>query len=236
MELNDTLRVPLAPAIVRDALEDLALLRASFDHCESFVKLPHGEFALTITVPLGPLRARYDVRAHSAGEQGDAEGRPRRVLNFKARADGLGALRGQVELMLLPDDDDADATRIDYVVWATASGPLAELPARQIENALREWTDDFFREFCAVVQAKHGLVPNRARPGPQRRQHVFLRPASIMAATKRPLPPHLGGALSGRAASALHHRESGPLPVWVWAAIIVFVALLLYAARWINGA
>ncbi|MFP3711205.1 carbon monoxide dehydrogenase, partial [Paraburkholderia sp. SIMBA_009] len=67
MELNDTLRVPLAPAVVRDALEDLALLRASFDHCESFAKLAHGEFALTITVPLGPLRARYDVRAHSAG-------------------------------------------------------------------------------------------------------------------------------------------------------------------------
>ncbi|CDN61206.1 TPA: CoxG family protein [Burkholderia cenocepacia] len=234
MELNDTLRVPLAPPVVRDALEDLALLRASFDHCESFVKLAHGEFALTITVPLGPLRARYDVRAHAAAERGDAEGRPRRVLNFKARADGLGALRGQVELVLTPDDD-ANATRIEYVVWATASGPLADLPARQIDNALREWTDTFFREFCAVVQAKHGLAPNRARPPAQRRQHVFLRPASLVAATKRSLPPHLGGALSGRAASALPHRDSGTVPVWAWAAMIVFVALLLYAARWING-
>ncbi|KVL33506.1 carbon monoxide dehydrogenase [Burkholderia territorii] len=236
MELNDALRVPLAPAVVREAFEDLALLRASFDHCESFVEHPHGEFALTITVPLGPLRARYDVRAHSASEQGDAEGQPRRLLNFKARADGLGALRGQVELVLRADDDDAAATRIEYVVWATASGPLAELPARQIENALHEWTDDFFREFCAVVQAKHGLVPNRARSSPHRRQHVFLRPASLLAAAKRPLPPHLGGALSGRVASAVHHRESGPLPVWAWAAIVVFVALLLYATRWINGA
>ncbi|CAM2181744.1 Carbon monoxide dehydrogenase [Burkholderia latens] len=235
MELNDTLRVPLAPAVVREALEDLALLRASFDHCDSFEKLAHGEFALTITVPLGPLRARYDVRAHSAGEQGDAHGLPRRLLNFKARADGLGALRGQVELVLLRERGDAEATRIDYVVWATASGPLAELPARQIENALREWTDDFFREFSAVVQAKHGLVPNRARTNAPRRQHVFLRPASLMAAAKRPLP-HLGGALSGRAASVVHHRESGPLSGWAWAAIVVFVALLLYAARWINGA
>ncbi|MBE0628668.1 MAG: carbon monoxide dehydrogenase, partial [Burkholderia vietnamiensis] len=155
MELNDTLRVPLAPAVVRDALEDLALLRASFDHCESFAKLAHGEFALTITVPLGPLRARYDVRAHSASGQDGA----RRVISFKARADGFGALRGQVELALLPGDD-ATTTQIDYVVWATASGPLAELPGRQIERALHQWTDDFFREFGAVVQAKHGLVPN----------------------------------------------------------------------------
>jgi hypothetical protein len=165
MELNDTLRVPLAPAVVRDALEDIALLRASFDHCESFAKLARGEFALTITVPLGPL---------------------------------------------------------------------AELPARQIENALREWADDFFREFCAVVQAKHGLAPNRARSAAPRRQHVFLRPASLMAATKRSLPPHLGSAFAGRAAGALHHRGSGALPVWAWAAMIVFVALLLYATRWIG--
>ncbi|HDR8927370.1 TPA: carbon monoxide dehydrogenase [Burkholderia vietnamiensis] len=230
MELNDTLRVPLAPAVVRDALEDLALLRASFGHCESFAKLAHGEFALTITVPLGPLRARYDVRAHSASEQDDA----RRVISFKARADGLGALRGQVELALLPGDD-ATTTQIDYVVWATASGPLAELPGRQIERALHQWTDDFFREFGAVVQAKHGLVPNRAASSAPRRQHVFLRPASLMAAAKRPLP-HLGGALSGRAASAVQPRASGPLPLWAWAAIILFVAVLLYAARWINGA
>ncbi|KVF30758.1 CoxG family protein [Burkholderia vietnamiensis] len=229
MELNDTLRVPLAPAVVRDALEDLALLRASFDHCESFAKLAHGEFALTITVPLGPLRARYDVRAHSASEQDDA----RRVISFKARADGLGALRGQVELALLPGDD-ATTTQIDYVVWATASGPLAELPGRQVERALHQWTDDFFREFGAVVQAKHGLVPNRAASSAPRRQHVFLRPASLMAAAKRPLP-HLGGALSGRAASAVQPRASGPLPLWAWAAIILFVAVLLYAARWING-
>ncbi|OXH89665.1 carbon monoxide dehydrogenase, partial [Burkholderia multivorans] len=57
MELNDTLCVALAPAVVRDALEDVALLRASVDHCESFVKLARDEFALTITVPHGTLRA-----------------------------------------------------------------------------------------------------------------------------------------------------------------------------------
>jgi carbon monoxide dehydrogenase subunit G len=233
MELNDALRIPLAPSVVREALEDIALLRASFDHCESFAQLARGEYAITLTVPLGPLRARYDVRAHVASEQGDAEGQPRRILNFKARADGIGALRGQIEIVLYPDTS-ADATRIEYVVWATATGPLAELPSRQIENALHEWADDFFSEFCAVVQAKHGLAPNLARTSPHRR-HVFLRPSSLTAATKRPQIQHLGGALTGRAASALHHRESNPVPPWAWAAMIVFVALLLYVARWFNG-
>lgn len=235
MELNDALRIPLAPSVVRASLEDIALLRASFDHCESFVQLAHGEYALTLTVPLGPLRARYDVRAHITSEQGDAEGQPRRILNFKARADGIGALRGQIEIVLYPDASADDATRIEYVVWATATGPLAELPARHIEHALHEWADDFFSEFCEVVQAKHGLAPNLARASEQRRQHVFLRPASLQAGTKRPQIQHLNSALTGRAASALHHRESNPVPPWAWAAMIVLVALLLYAARWLSG-
>jgi carbon monoxide dehydrogenase subunit G len=233
MELNDALCVPLAPSIVRDALDDLALLRASFDHCESLAALARGEYALTLTVPLGPLRARYDVRAHVAGRQDDASGGTVRTLNFKARADGLGALRGQIRLALAPDGEDA--TRIEYSLWTTATGPLAELPARQIENALGEWVDDFFGEFCAVVQAKHGLAPNLARGTSLRHRHVFLRPAALAGAARRPPAPDLGGALTGRAASALHHRESNPVPTWAWAAMIVVVAALLYAARWFNG-
>ncbi|WP_323122435.1 CoxG family protein [Burkholderia alba] len=233
MELNDALRIPLAPSVVWEALQDLALLRASLDHCESFTRLARSEYALTLTVPLGPLRAHYDVRAHVTGQRPGELGQIRRTLNFKARADGLGALRGQLDLVLSADDTD-DATRIEYVVWATASGPLAELPGRQIKNALHELADDFFTEFCAVVQAKHGLAPNLARGRPSRRQHVFLRPSALTGSGRRQ-PHHLAGALTGRAASALHHRESNTVPLWAWAAMIVFVALLLYVARWFNG-
>ncbi len=232
MELNDALRIPLPPSVMWSALQDLALLRASLDHCEAFTRLAHDEYALALTVPLGPLRAHYDVRAHVAGQQAGEAGQIRRMLNFKARADGLGALRGQLDLMLAPDG--ADGTRIEYVVWATASGPLAELPGRQIKNALHELADDFFTEFCAVVQAKHGLAPNLARGVQPRRQHVFLRPSTFVGAARRPHAQHLSGALSGRAAGALHHRESNPVPLWAWAVMIVFVALLLYAARWFN--
>ena len=58
MELIDALRIPLTPPTVRDALGDTALVRASLENCEAFSRLPSGEFALTLIVPLGPLRAR----------------------------------------------------------------------------------------------------------------------------------------------------------------------------------
>src|SRR5580698_5464458 len=183
MQLNDALRIALAPSDVWDALQDLALLRASLDNCESFTRLASGEYALTLTVPLGPLRARYEVRAHVASKNATEPDAPHRALNFKARAEGVGSLRG----------------RIDDSVWATLAGPLAELPTRQLENALHELADDFFTEFCAVVQAKHGQGPNRARGTHSRRQHVFLRPINLGGMARRVRPHDHSGSLSGRA-------------------------------------
>jgi carbon monoxide dehydrogenase subunit G len=244
MELNNALKIPLEPSEVWDALQDLALLRASLDNCESFTRLAGGEYALTLTVPLGPLRAHYEVRAHVASSGSAAEGEARRrTLNFKARAGGVGSLRGQIDVALSEGDHavpDAPSTRIDYSVWATSTGPLAELPARQIENALHELADDFFTEFCAVVQAKHGQGPNEARGTAPRRQHVFLRPISLASVARRARHEH-DGTLTGRAMhstfGARAHHEPTPhaVPHWAWAAMIFFVALLLYVARWFGG-
>jgi carbon monoxide dehydrogenase subunit G len=122
MELNDALRIPLAPSDVWDALQDLALLRASLDNCESFTRFAHGEYELIMTVPLGPLRARYQARAHVAGQDSGPADAQRRTINFKARAEGIGALRGQIEVRLRADEnahgaDRERSTRIDYTIW-----------------------------------------------------------------------------------------------------------------------
>jgi carbon monoxide dehydrogenase subunit G len=229
MEVTDTLRVPLDLAHVREALGDLALLRASLDNCESFARLPGGEYALTMIVPLGALRARYEIRAHTAGrtrqaahQEGEAhkvEPKPEpdsggyaRTLSFKARGEGVGSLRGQIAVDL-NSDADAESTWVEYTVWATVSGPLAGLPSRQIENSLREVADDFFSEFCEVVRAKHGLPSIRAQQEAGSRRHVFLRPSTMSAGfsrrpffnAPRPVRPPAAEAASG----VLHHRLPG---------------------------
>jgi hypothetical protein len=163
-----------------------------------------------------------------------------RTINFKARADGVGSLRGQIEMTLrvddaAPDPAHAPGTRIDYTVWATSAGPLAELPTRQLENALHQLAEDFFTEFSAVVQARHGQRLNRTRGPSARRQHVFLRPISLGGIARRTRVPGHTVALTGRAAS-VSQRDSNPhaLPHWAWAAMIFLVALLLYVARRVS--
>jgi carbon monoxide dehydrogenase subunit G len=257
MELTDALRVPLPPAAVCDALQDIALLRASLENCERLTRTPNGEYEVALTVPLGPLRARYEVRVHVGGfesQQPTSDGPAplgdglHRTLNFKACATGVGSLRGQIRIALHGDRRDnesgeATATRIDYSVWATLTGPLAELPPRQIENALHELADDFFAEFCAVVEAKHGKRENRAAAG-ARRQHVFLRPISLAGLGRKSSDYPAAAVLGGRAAGTLAsprgaqglHRASSPqaMPAWGWAAIVVLVAVLLYASHWLG--
>ncbi len=226
-------------------MQDLALLRASLDNCESFSRLAGGEYALSLTVPLGPLRAHYEVRAHVASDNGTLADKPHRTLNFKARAAGLGSLRGQIGRRAARGRPSAGALEraehadrlfgVGYVDWAARG--IAGAPDR---NALHELADDFFTEFCAVVQAKHGQGPNLARGAPPRRQHVFLRPISLAGVARRARHDH-GGALTGRAVhstfGARAHHEPTPhvVPHWAWAAMIFFVALLLYVARWFSG-
>ncbi|SAL80055.1 carbon monoxide dehydrogenase subunit G [Caballeronia peredens] len=263
MEVTDAFRVPLDPAHVREALGDLALVRASLDNCETFTRSPLGEYALTLIVPLGALRARYEIRAHSAGRtrqtahaEGDdaetaasAESAYARTLSFKARGEGVGSLRGQIAVSLNPDDE-GDGSWIEYTVWATLSGPLAGLPSRQIENALREGADDFFAEFCEVVRAKHGLPSLRAAGDSAARRHVFLRPGSMSAAfsrrpnaTRGPADAHASGVLRHRLHGhgfAHHERDhshdSHPLglPGWAWATMLACVALFAYFAQHIG--
>lgn len=248
MELTDALHIPLAPAEVWAALGDGPLVRASFEHCESLARLPSGEFALTLTVPVGPLRARYDVRAHLSAPEGAPAAPMRRTLNFKACAAGVGSLRGQLEVALegaLEGDrtqadaaaDAAQSTRIDYAIWATLTGPLAELPPRQIENALHALAEDFFAEFMAVVEAKYGRRLNRADTAAQRRRQVFLRPINMAGLARRPVSDsgvatpagRLGSALLGhRGTSGFGHGRPHTLPAWGWLLALAVVAALLY--------
>ncbi|WP_250463338.1 SRPBCC domain-containing protein [Caballeronia sp. GAFFF2] len=261
MEVTEALRVPLDPAHVKAALSDLTLLRASLDNCESFTLTPSGEYVLTLVMPIGALRARYEIRAHIARRRRLAQADESQeidddtsTLSFKARGEGVGSLRGQIAVAVNAEDGGAD-TWIEYTVWATVSGPLAALPPRQIENALHEAADDFFAEFCEVVRAKYGLPSARAEQGAVPRRHLFLRPGSMSAAFSRrggATARAMGGtSVDGAATNVLRHRLAAHglvrrsrdgagaprvfgLLAWAWLAMLVCVGLFVFFAEYVG--
>lgn len=219
MELNDVLEVPLAPAALEAALREPALLRASLDRCEALERLAPHEFAATLVVPVGALRARYAVRAHVAAELAEPGAHQ---LDFIARADGFCAVRGRLELRVEPGA--SGGARLAFTVWASPRGACAEWPARQFDHALRTIFNDFFADFRASVLAKHGLAPNRAACAVPRAPHVFLRPALAQEAP--------GGGVRTPA----EERAARRLPGWAWGALLVGLALFVFGIRWAGGA
>jgi carbon monoxide dehydrogenase subunit G len=307
MDLTDALRIPLGRSAVAEALRDGALLRASVENCESFARHPSGEYWLVVTVPVGTLRGRYEIRVHAANRDrgappvNDAQAdnaMPRsHTLSFKASAPGIGCLRGQIDIELADDalaanEDECSesaerseraegapqspnspipgdflrggglppgrgtsfgagsflrgATRVQYAIWAALTGPLAQLAPGQVENALHAIAKNFFAEFSAVVVAKYGKGPNRARASHEPRQHVFLRPISVAGAARRPASHEpleagarrLKGALAGRrSAPGLDRRALQIVGAWAWAAAFACgVALLYVLHRLAQGA
>ena len=228
----------------------------------------HG-LVLTVPVGSLRGRYDICVHAANPGGRSPAEGaKPlRRTLNFKAWAAGVGALRGRIEIGVEEDalpavgargasneaDNDADhatddgiekpgghAARMDTAVWATLIGPIAELPPRQVESALHALAEDFFAEFGAVVEAKYGKGPNRARTHTARRQHVFLRPINLARLARRSVP-HGGSEAVARRADDTFVGQRGPhgldrkapqaMLAWGWAAAFAVGAALLYILR-----
>jgi carbon monoxide dehydrogenase subunit G len=239
MDLTDALSIPLGRSAVAEALRDGALLRASVENCESFARHPSGEYRLVVTVPVGPLRGRYEIRVHAANRDRGApptndahadDAMPlSRTLNFKASAPGVGCLRGQIDIELVDDalaanedgcSESAEcseraegATRIQYAIWAVLTGPLAELAAGQAEKALHAIAKNFFAEFSAVVVAKYGKGPNRVGTSHGARQHVFLRPISLAGAARRTREPASHQSLEAgarRLGGTLAGRRSAP--------------------------
>ncbi|HTI18957.1 MAG TPA: SRPBCC domain-containing protein [Trinickia sp.] len=255
MELTDALCIPLDPAVVAAAFADSALVRASLEHCESFALQPSGEYALVLTVPVGPLRARYAVRMHVTHREKEptALGGAAlcRQLEFKASAAGVGSLRGHIDIELQQDvlhgDERRDVagygTRIQYAIWATLDGPLAELPAGQAESALYTLVDDFFAEFSAVLLAKYGKAPNRASSGAMRRQQVFLRPIDAAGLARKGVSHDAleetargaGDMLMGtRGAPKPDRQPVTGVPLLIWVAAVMAGVALLYLLDQIN--
>ena len=130
---------------VWQALNDPEVLRVCIPGCESLEKQSDTEFAATVVLKIGPIKAKF------------AGGVQLRNLNpphsYRIEGEGKGGVagfaKGGADVTLAPDG--ADTTVLKYAAKADVGGKIAQLGSRLITSTSKKLAGEFFSNFNGKV-------------------------------------------------------------------------------------
>ena len=201
MDMTGERRIPAPRQIVWDALNDVAVLKASIPGCESLDKTSDTTMSAKAGIKLGPISAKF------AGNVTLSDIVPPSSYTISGEGQGgvAGFAKGGAKVFLT--DDGAD-TLLKYEVNAQVGGKIAQLGARLIDATAKQMAEQFFDRFTAQVKAMMPAEPQSKAPS-----------ARDMTA-----PPSAIGI------GALIPRDLFGLPIAAWVgigAVAVLLALFL---------
>jgi len=144
MKLSNEIRIEAPRDIVYAALNDPDILRRSIPGCEELEQVSDTQFAATVRVKVGPVRAKFN------GEVTLADLNPPHgyTLSGGGKGGAAGFAKGSARVDLT---QDGDATILRYDVEATVGGKLAQLGGRLIDSTARAMAAEFFKNFQQAV-------------------------------------------------------------------------------------
>lgn len=144
MQQSGEYRLAASRAEVWRALNDVNVLQACIDGCQSMQRIDEQRFEAAVKAKIGPVSATFATNI----ELSDLVPPESYTLsvNVKGGAAGFGKGTARVELA-----EDHDATIMRYTVDGTVGGKLAQIGSRLIDGATRKMTDDFFAQFSETV-------------------------------------------------------------------------------------
>lgn len=147
MEMTGERTIAAPQADVWSALNDPDVLRQAIPGCETLERSAANEFSATVTLKLGPIKARFTGRV--ALSEIDAPNGYR--ISGEGRGGIAGFANGNASVELRPE---GAGTVLRYAVEAQVGGKIAQLGARLIDSTARKLADQFFATFDAVVVEK----------------------------------------------------------------------------------
>lgn len=148
MELTGTVEIAAARTRLWQALNDPDVLAACIDGVERLTR-SEGEvpvFEGTMNAKVGPVRARFAGQVRLE----DMVPPERYRLVGEGKGGVAGFAKGSADVVLT--ELGPAATRLDYVVKAQVGGKLAQLGARLVEGAARQYAEHFFTRLKAQVE------------------------------------------------------------------------------------
>jgi uncharacterized protein len=136
-------------------LNDAETLKSSITGCETLEKLSDTELQATVTMRIGPVKARWKGKV-TLSDLDPPNG-------YKITGEGEGGVAGFAKggaAVHLSDKDGG--TLLKYDVEAQIGGKLAQLGQRLIAGAAKKMADDFFQKFAAAVGAPAPVVNQQA--------------------------------------------------------------------------
>lgn len=147
MRLEGTQTLPQSPDVVWEALLNPEVLKQCIQGCEKFEATGENMFAATVSVAIGPVKARFN----STVELADVNPPVSCTLKFNGQGGVAGFGKGQAKVTLAPAPE---GTLLTYDADATVGGKLAQIGSRLVDGAARKMTEDFFNKFTAVLAAR----------------------------------------------------------------------------------
>ncbi len=230
MDMTGEYRITAARQKVWEALNDPTILQQCIPGCEEIQKLSDTEWTAKVTAKVGPVKAKFGGKV-TLSDLDPPNG-------YKITGEGTGGAAGFAKGgAVVKLADDADATKLSYVVQAQVGGKLAQIGSRLIEGTSRKMADDFFTRFAEIVggaaDRRSGGADRRARPRRGSRHRCAAAPVAAPAAPVTPPPaaaPSRPAPAAPAAAAPDARRGLSPL-VWVIGLAAVLAIILALFTR-----
>ncbi len=143
IEGEERIQAPVAK--VWQALNDAETLKACIPGCQSLEKKSDTEFAATVVLKIGPIKANF------AGEVSLTNLDPPNSYTITGEGKGgiAGFAKGGADVSLAADGDAA--TVLTYQAKADVGGKIAQLGSRLITSTSKKLAGQFFSTFNETV-------------------------------------------------------------------------------------
>lgn len=210
MELKGEHRIPAPRDAVWEALNDPEVLRASIPGCETLEKTDDNAFEATVQAKVGPVKARFA----GAVTLSNINAPESYTISGEGKGGAAGFAKGGADVSLA---EDGGETVLTYKVDAKVGGKLAQIGSRLIDSTAKKMANEFFENFVAQVNARHGAGGDgAAEPGD-----------AAVSAGATPEP----GAAPAKAEDGTPETRSGlPPALWIGGVVAAVIVLIILFA------
>ena len=141
MEIEGEERIAAPVETVWKALNDPDVLKDCIPGCESLEKTSDTEFAATVSLKIGPIKAKFN----GAVELTNLNPPHSYTISGEGKGGVAGFAKGGADVSL--KEDGADATILSYKASADVGGKMAQLGGRLIQSTSKKLAGQFFSDF-----------------------------------------------------------------------------------------